>query len=102
MAIVPKSGVVLESYQVILKPLITEKGTYLSSKRNAYTFQVNPLATKFDIKKAVEELFSVKVEKVRTQNRVGKPRRHRMKLGYTSAWKKAIVTLNSDDRIAFF
>lgn len=102
MAVLPKSGVVLESYQVILKPLITEKGTFLSTKLNAYTFQVNPLATKHDIKNAVEELFSVKVDKVRTQNRVGKPRRHRMKLGHTTAWKKAIVTLNDDDRIAFF
>lgn len=64
MAIVPKSGVVLESYQVILKPLITEKGTYLSSKRNAYTFQVNPLATKFDIKKAVEELFQSRLRRL--------------------------------------
>lgn len=92
----------LEPYQIILHPLVTEKGTHLSNATNAYTFAVNPLATKTDIKRAVEELWGVKVDKVRTQNRKGKPRRNKMAKGHTSDWKKAIVKLDEDDRIAFF
>lgn len=97
-----KTGIKLESHQVILRPLVTEKGTHLSERFNLYTFEVDPLATKADIKSAVEELWDVRVEKVRTQNRKGKPRRHRMEYGRTKAWKKAIVELHEDDRIAFF
>ena len=96
------SGVPLEPYQVILRPLVTEKGTHLSEQYNTYTFAVNKLATKTDIKRAVEQLWDVRVTKTRTQNRHGKPRRHRMAAGYTRDWKKAIVQLHDDDRIAFF
>jgi large subunit ribosomal protein L23 len=92
----------LEPYQVVLHPLVTEKGTHVSERHNAYTFSVSPLATKKDIKHAVEELWSVRVLKVRTQNRKGKVRRHRLKAGHTAAWKKAIVELNPEDRIVFF
>jgi large subunit ribosomal protein L23 len=102
MAIKTVSGVELEPYQVVFRPLVTEKGTHLSERHNAYTFEVNPLATKDEIKKAVEELWNVRVIEVRTQNRVGKPRRHRMAVGHTKNWKKAIVKLNAEDRIAFF
>jgi large subunit ribosomal protein L23 len=97
-----KTSLFLEPYQIILHPLVTEKGTHLSNTTNSYTFAVNPLATKTDIKRAVEELWGVKVEKVRTQNRKGKPRRYKMAKGHTSDWKKAIVQLNEEDRIAFF
>ena len=62
---------------MILRPLITEKGTHQSTHHNAYPFEVNLWATKDEIKAAVEELFSVRVEKVRTQNRLGKKRRYR-------------------------
>jgi large subunit ribosomal protein L23 len=102
MAIEVKSGVVLEPYQVVFRPLVTEKGTHLSEKHNSYTFEVSPVATKLDIKRAVQELWNVRVLKVRTQNRVGKPRRHKMVSSYTQAWKRAIVTLHADDRIGFF
>ena len=95
-------GVQLEPYQVVIRPLVTEKGTHLSEKYNTYTFEVNRLATKTDIKKAVEELWDVRVTHVRTQNRIGKPRRHRMSHGYTNSWKKAIVQLHDEDRISFF
>jgi len=71
-----RPGPVLEPYQVILRPLITEKATHLSERHNAYTFEVNPLVTKTEIKQAVEILFDVKVANVRTQNRRGKTRRH--------------------------
>jgi large subunit ribosomal protein L23 len=92
----------LQPYQVVLHPLVTEKGTHISERHNAYTFSVSPFATKSDIKHAVEELWSVRVLHVRTQTRKGKPRRHLFKLGHTIAWKKAIVKLHHDDRIAFF
>jgi large subunit ribosomal protein L23 len=96
------AGLALEPYQVILRPLVTEKGTHLSERYNSYTFAVNQAATKIDIKRAVEELWNVRVTKVRTQNRLGKPRRHKFKLGRTKTWKKAVVQLNEEDRIAFF
>lgn len=102
MAAGTKSGVELESYQVILRPLVTEKGMHLSERDNTYTFAVNPLATKLDIKRAAEELWNVRVISVRTQNRKGKPRRHKMSRGQTHRWKKAIIQLHDDDRIAFF
>ena len=92
----------LQPYQIVLHPLVTEKGTHLSERHNAYTFAVAPMATKTEIKHAVQELWNVRVIGVRTQNRKGKPRRHRFKLGHTTAWKKAIVELNPEDRIAFF
>jgi large subunit ribosomal protein L23 len=92
----------LESYQVILRPLVTEKGMHRSTRNNQYAFEVSTLASKDDIRRAVEELFHVKVEKVRTQNRIGKHRRHRFKQGATKSWKKAIVTLNEEHRINFF
>ena len=102
MAKALETGVRLEPFQVVLRPLVTEKGTHLSEKYNSYTFAVNPLATKSDIKHAVEHLWDVRVLKIRTQNRHGKPRRHKLKLGHTSDWKKAIVQLHEEDRIAFF
>ena len=101
----PKTrGPKLDLHQVILWPLITEKGTHLSTheNHNAYTFQVNLWATKEQIKSAVEDLFNVRVEKVRTQNRLGKKRRYRFRIGRLPNWKKAIVTLHEEDRIEFF
>jgi large subunit ribosomal protein L23 len=92
----------LESYQVIVRPLVTEKGMHRSTRNNQYAFEVNGLATKEDIRRAVEDLFSVKVDKVRTQTRRGKHRKHKFKQGMTKSWKKAIVTLDEEHRIDFF
>ncbi len=97
-----RAGPVLEPYQVVLRPLITEKATPLSERHNADTFEVNILATKTDVKEAVEALFNVKVVDVRTQNRRGKPRRYRQTVGHMRRWKKAIVTLFEDYRIDFY
>jgi large subunit ribosomal protein L23 len=94
-------GPKLEPHQVILAPLVTEKGMHLTHK-NAYTFQVNLWANKSQIKRAVEELFSVHVLRVRTQTRLGKKRRYRFRVGQLPAWKKAIVTLHEEDRIEFY
>jgi large subunit ribosomal protein L23 len=97
-----RRGPALEPYQVVLRPLITEKATHLSERHNAYTFEVNPLATKTEIKEAVQALFDVRVADVRTQNRRGKARRHRLKVGRMRNWKKAIVKLHDDNRIDFY
>lgn len=98
----PPSGLQLKPHQVLLRPLVTEKGMHRSSRHNAYAFEVNRLATKDDVRRAVEELFNVKVLGVNTQNRKGKPRRTRYRLGRTNDWKKAIVKLDPEHRIDFF
>jgi large subunit ribosomal protein L23 len=92
----------LEPHQVILRPLVTEKGMHRSTRNNAYSFEISRLATKDDVRRAVEELFDVKVVKVATQNRKGKLRRTKFRMGRTSDWKKAIVTLDDEHRIDFF
>jgi large subunit ribosomal protein L23 len=96
-------GPKLEPHQVILRPIITEKATHQSSRYRAYPFEVNPWATKDEIKAAAEELFGVRVQKVRTQNRPGKERRFRFRMGRLTNWKKAIITLYEDSpQIDFF
>ncbi len=95
-------GPKLEPYQIVLRPLITEKATHLSERHNSYCFEVNLLSTKTEIKEAIETLFKVRVVDVRTQNRRGKPRRYRVKMGKMRNWKKAFVTLHTEDRIDFY
>lgn len=97
-----ESGIELRPYQVLLKPLVTEKGTHQSTRYNAYTFQVNPIATKTQIRSAVEQLFNVRVTDVRTMNRKGKVRRFRQEEGSLASWKKAVVALHPDDKIEFY
>lgn len=92
----------LEPHQVLLRPLVTEKGVHRATRNNQYAFEIHCEATKLDVRRAVEELFDVKVAKVRTQNRKGKLRRYRFRFGRTSDWKKAIVQLDPDHRIDFF
>ena len=99
---VATSGVVLEPHQVLLRPLVTEKGVHRANRNNQYAFEIHRDATKIDVRKAVESLFEVKVVKVRTQNRKGKNRRFKQKMGRTADWKRAIVELHSDNRIDFF
>jgi large subunit ribosomal protein L23 len=92
----------LEPHQIILRPLVTEKGMHKAERCNAYAFEVNRTADKDDIRRAVETLFEVKVVAVNTQTRVGKPRRSKYRQGATKSWKKAIVTLHKEHRINFF
>ena len=96
------TATLLSPHQIILRPLVTEKGMHRSTRHNAYAFEVNKLATKDDVRRAVVGLFGVRVVAVRTQNRRGKPRRSRFRQGQTKAWKKAIVQLHHDDKIDFF
>ena len=91
---------------IILKPIITEAsmiGAANEDGQRKYTFAVAKGANKPEIARAVEELFKVKVDKVNTLNMKGKPRRYGRFEGYTSDWKKAVVTLTADSKsIEFF
>jgi large subunit ribosomal protein L23 len=91
-----------DTYNVVIRPLVTEKGTHQSQALNAYTFQVRAGASKGQIKQAIEKIYNVKVTKVRTSNRKGKPRRTGYTMGTTSHWKKAVVVLDENHRIDLF
>ena len=87
---------------VVIRPIITEKGMQGIPEKK-YTFEVAKKANKIEIRKAVEELFNVKVKKVATVNVRGRLRRQGRNQGYTRAWKKAYVTLTPDSKeIEFF
>ncbi len=90
------------AHDVIIKPIITEDSMARLAEKK-YTFEVADGATKVDIKKAVEEIFKVKVEKVNTVSMKSKNKRVGYHFGKTSEWKKAIVTLTADSKtIEFF
>jgi large subunit ribosomal protein L23 len=86
--------------QIILRPLLNEKGEILKSRVRAYPFEVARDANKIEIRKAVEELFdNVKVVAVKTMNRKGKKRRMRYKTGTTRSWKRALVFISDDSTL---
>ena len=89
-------------YGVVVRPLVTEKGTWQSQTRNAYAFEVSPEANKTQIKQAIQKIYNVKVLSVRTANRRGKPRRTGWTRGKTRRWKKAVVVLHEDHHIDLF
>ncbi|MEK6645287.1 MAG: 50S ribosomal protein L23 [Candidatus Firestonebacteria bacterium] len=89
----------METYQVIKKPLLTEKAVGLKEKENKYMFAVNIKANKSEIKNAVEKLFNVKVMTVNTLKMHGKARVLGRYPGKRQDWKKAYVTLRKDDKI---
>lgn len=90
------------SYDVIVRPIVTENSMQQTSDRK-YTFEVLKDANKTEIKKAVEEVFGVKVENVNTMHVKGKLKRQGKTQGYTRSWKKAIVKLTADSKtIEFF
>jgi large subunit ribosomal protein L23 len=88
--------------ELIRAPLVSEKGTLLTESANQVIFKVRPEANKIEVKKAVEELFKVKVEKVRMARYLGKVRRIGRNLGRRAQWKKAYVTLRAGEKIDFF
>ncbi|MFA5140690.1 MAG: 50S ribosomal protein L23 [Elusimicrobiota bacterium] len=88
-----------DAYVHIMRPVMTERSTILKEKFNQYVFEVGMASSKTDIKRAIEELFKVKVEKVRTMKVPGKFRRMGRSGGYRSDWKKAVVTLKQGDSI---
>jgi large subunit ribosomal protein L23 len=88
-------------YQVLLSPHVSEKGTVLADAHNQHVFRVATDATKDEVKQAVEELFKVKVDKVRILNLKGKNKRFGGRMGTRSDLRKAYVTLASDNDIDF-
>jgi len=87
-------------YDVIKGPIITEKATILKESRKV-VFKVAKDATKKEIKDAIEKLFKVKVDNVRTMIMPGKKKRIGRSVGKTSSWKKAIVTLKEGEKLDF-
>ncbi|MBN2366776.1 MAG: 50S ribosomal protein L23 [Calditrichaeota bacterium] len=90
---------------VIIQPVLTEKALRLKDTLNQYIFNVAADANKIEIKSAIEKRFSVKVKSIRTENVKPKPRQRFTRSGrvqgYTSHWKKAIVTLGEGDKLDF-
>ncbi len=86
-------------YKIILRPVITEKSTMLKEMNREVCFEVDPRANKAEIKKAVEQLFKVKVERVRIQNKRGKTRRLGRSMGKKKDWKKAFVKLKEGEKM---
>jgi len=92
----------VDDFNIIVKPLVTEQGMHFANTRSAYAFEVNSRANKTQIKNAVERIYSVKVDKVRTANRRGKYRRRGRHFGMTPNWKKAVVYLKPEFHIDLF
>jgi large subunit ribosomal protein L23 len=92
----------LDIYDVIKRPLITESALDKHEKANTYVFEVHTLANKVQIRKAVEKLFEVKVVSVNTALVHGKVRRHRRDVARRPDWKKAFVKLQEGNAIELF
>ncbi|MBN9663073.1 MAG: 50S ribosomal protein L23 [Acidobacteria bacterium] len=89
----------MNRYEVIVRPIVTEKGVGKKDAESTLCFQVHPEATKTDIKGAVESLFKVKVEDVRTATFEGKLRRRGRYAGYRGDWKKAYIRLKPGQKM---
>lgn len=89
-------------YDIIRRPVITEKTNIQKDEANQVTFEVDPRANRVEIKRAVEQIFNVKVADTRTMNVSGKIKRRGRILGKRRNWKKAVVTLMPGERIEFF
>lgn len=86
-------------YDVVRRPVVTEKSASMQAMRNQFTFEVASSANKVEVKKAIETLFSVKVVKVNMVSMQGKQKRTFGRPGSTKPWKKAVVTLKKGDSI---
>jgi large subunit ribosomal protein L23 len=89
------------AYDMLKDIVLTERTTALAAENQQYTFKVDPKVNKLEIRKAIEEAFSVKVAKVNTLNVKGKMRTRGRSRGRTSGWKKAVVVLESGYTIDF-
>ena len=89
-------------HDVLVKPLVTEKGIIKKDEERTLSFQVHPDANKVQIRQAVEKLFNVKVDEVRTANFDGKLRRRGKFAAYKSDWKKAYVRLEAGQKVPEF
>ncbi len=89
-------------YHILKRPVITEKSTLQKEVNNQLTFEVDRRANKVEIRRAVEQIFSVRVMDVRTMQMKGKAKRFGRTLGMRRNWKKAIVTLAQGEHVEFF
>ena len=92
----------MNHYDVIRRPIVTEKSSLMKDGGNQYVFEVARAANKIEIAKAVEQLFKVKVVSVRVMNMEGKTRRLGKHTGKRPDWRKAVVKVNPKDKISFF
>ena len=92
----------MNEYDIVVRPIITEKSSLLKDTGNQYVFEVQRDANKIEIKKAVEKLFKVKVVSVNISNSEGKKKKVGRFAGKKPDWKKAIVKLNPKDKITIF
>jgi large subunit ribosomal protein L23 len=92
----------MNQYDVVLRPIVTEKSSLLKEGSNQHVFEVATTANKIEIAKAVEQLFKVKVLSVRVMNMEGKERRLGKHTGKRPDWRKAVVKLSPKDKISFF
>ncbi|HNQ47417.1 MAG TPA: 50S ribosomal protein L23 [Syntrophorhabdus sp.] len=92
----------MNEYDIVVRPIITEKSSLLKDAGNQYVFEVQRDANKIEIRKAVEKLFKVKVVSVHVANNEGKKKRVGRFTGKKPDWKKAIVKLNPKDKITIF
>jgi large subunit ribosomal protein L23 len=92
----------MEVYEILRRPIITEKTSSAASDLSRYTFEVDRRANKHQVKDAVEAIFDVEVTAVNIMNVRGKSRRMGRQIGRTRDWKKAVVTLAPGQNIEFF
>ncbi len=92
----------MSQYDIIKRPLVTEKSNIQKETDNQLTFEVDRRANRIEIRRAIEQIFNVKVASVRTMQVTGKVKRRGRTLGKRRDWKKAIVTLRPGERIDFF
>jgi large subunit ribosomal protein L23 len=92
----------MNEYDIVVRPIITEKSSLLKEGSNQYVFEVQRDANKIEIKKAVQKLFKVKVVSVHISNMEGKKKKVGRSSGKRPDWKKAIVKLNPKDKITIF
>ena len=92
----------MSQYDIIKRPLVTEKSNIQKETDNQLTFEVDRRANRIEIRRAIEQIFNVKVASVRTMQVTGKVKRRGRTLGKRRDWKKAIVTLRHGERIDFF
>lgn len=89
-------------YDIIRRPIITEKTNIQKDQSNQVTFEVDPRANRIEVQRAIEKIFNVKVANTRTMHVRGKVKRRGRILGKRRDWKKAVVTLMPGERIEFF
>jgi large subunit ribosomal protein L23 len=90
------------NYDIIRRPILTEKTNIQKEKSNQVTFEIDPSANRIEVQRAVETIFKVKVANIHTMNVNGKVKRRGRITGKRRNWKKAIVTLMPGERIEFF